>query len=281
VEYIVDRYGLPALRDILLDLGRGKPINEALERHTLKLVTLEKQFADFAKQRAESLAPAVDWTQPEPGQVDTGDPHALLAWNESHANNFWGLRQLARAWMAQQQWEKAEAPLLKLMTLYPEHADQTSAYALLAHVYRQQAKPEKETAILQQWAQRSADAAPAYQRLMEMAAEKKQWEKVLPQGERYLAVYPMLGRVHQHMGHAHEALNQPHEAIACYQRLLKLDPGDPVDVNFRLARLYRDLDATLAKRYVLEALADAPRFRAGHRLLLEMQEAPEPQEVTP
>ena len=281
VEFLIDRFGLDALRDILLDLGRGQQINEALSQHTLDLETLEEQFVAFAQQRAQSLAPEIDWTQPEPGQVDTGDPNALIAWNRKHDNNFWGLTQLAQAWIAQQQWHKVEEPLQRLIELYPEHADNDSAYAMLSHVYRKQNKLPQEIEILEQWSQRSADAVPAYQRLMEIAAEKQQWDRVLTYAERYLAVYPMLGQVYQFIGHAQEALGQSEVAIESYQRLLQLDPGDPVDVNYRLARLYRERDPVLAKRHILEALADAPRFRAGYELLLDMQETPKVMEVIP
>jgi hypothetical protein len=45
---------------------------------------------------------------------------------------------------------------------------------------------------------------------------------------------------------------------------------DPADINYRLAKLYQDQDPGTAKRYVLEALADAPRFRQAHRLLLKI-----------
>jgi hypothetical protein len=65
-------------------------------------------------------------------------------------------------------------------------------------------------------------------------------------------------------------LGQDERAIDAYQRLLRLDPADPVTVNYRLAKLLRDRDNAAAKRHLLDALADAPRFREGHRLLLEI-----------
>jgi tetratricopeptide (TPR) repeat protein len=72
------------------------------------------------------------------------------------------------------------------------------------------------------------------------------------------------------MGRANEELGHNEQAIDSYRRLLLLDPADPADINYRLAKLFRDQDRDTAKRYVLEALADAPRFRQAHRLLLEI-----------
>jgi hypothetical protein len=49
-----------------------------------------------------------------------------------------------------------------------------------------------------------------------------------------------------------------------------LDPADPADVNYRLGRLLLAKDPAGAKRHVLLALAEAPRFRQAHRLLLKI-----------
>jgi hypothetical protein len=52
--------------------------------------------------------------------------------------------------------------------------------------------------------------------------------------------------------------------------MLLLDPPDPAEVHFRLARLLRKAGDPAAKRHVLQALEEAPRFRDAHRLLLEI-----------
>jgi hypothetical protein len=44
-------------------------------------------------------------------------------------------------------------------------------------------------------------------------------------------------------------------------------------VHFRLARLMHSNNDPAAKRQVLLALEEAPRFRAAHRLLLELAQA--------
>ena len=105
--------------------------------------------------------------------------------------------------------------------------------------------------------------------------EQKSWAQVVDNGERYLAVYPMLPAVYGRLGRANEELGRAEAAIQSYQRLLLLDPSDPVEVNYRLARLLQPRDPVAAKRHLLEALADTPRFREGHKLLLTM---PAPQE---
>ncbi|HSH94959.1 MAG TPA: hypothetical protein VK968_12490, partial [Roseimicrobium sp.] len=63
------------------------------------------------------------------------------------------------------------------------------------------------------------------------------------------------------------------EAIDSYTTLLKLDPPDIADAHFRLARLLAKQDPKSAKRHVLQALEEAPRFQAALALLLELNGA--------
>ena len=107
---------------------------------------------------------------------------------------------------------------------------------------------------------------------MEIGTEQQRWQEVVDNGARYLAVYPLLGTAYRQLGRANEELGQGNEAIEAYQRLLLLEPEDPVVANYRLAKLLQPRVPVAAKHYVLVALADAPRFRRGHQLLLELRE---------
>jgi hypothetical protein len=53
--------------------------------------------------------------------------------------------------------------------------------------------------------------------------------------------------------------------------LLSLNPPDQPEVRYRLARLLHSTGDTAAKREVLLALEEAPRFREALSLLLEME----------
>jgi tetratricopeptide (TPR) repeat protein len=270
VEFLVQRFGFPTLKAILADLAEGAEINSTLVAHAGPLEKIEEGFATFARERAEGLAPQVDWEQPETDAVNPSDEEALNQWLARHPNSFWALRQRALRLLTKEQWEQAKAPLQKMIALYPEYVGEGNAYALLAQVHRQQQDTGREIDVLTELATRSADAAEAYKRLVEIGIERKQWEQVVANGTKYLAVYPMLGTIHWRLGQAHEALGQTEQAIASYRRLLRLEPADPVEVHYRLAGLLRSHDIVAAKRHVLEALADAPRFRQGHQLLLDI-----------
>ena len=122
----------------------------------------------------------------------------------------------------------------------------------------------------------SDDAYPVFLRLMELSAEAKDWPAVRANGERALAVNPLQPEPYRWLALAAEAQQEPVAAIESWQTLLKLEPLDPAEAHYRLARLLRTKDNAKAKRHLLMALEAAPRFRAALKLLLEWEETKTP-----
>jgi tetratricopeptide (TPR) repeat protein len=264
VQMLIDRYGLDVLRRVLADLSVGMPINESLQRYTGSLDALDAEFADHARRRAEELGSQLDWSRPAPEAASTVDDPAA-------PDNFWELQARALQAVNQREWQQARAPLERLIELCPEQAEPGCAYELLAQVYRQLSDHDAERRMLEQLARRSADSVATYLRLMEIGAEAEDWPLVLENAERMLAVNPLLPDPHRYRAMAAERLNDTPRAIASYRRWLLLDPIDPAGVHYRLACLLHEAGQTAeAKRHVLQALEDAPRYRAAHRLLLEI-----------
>jgi len=85
---------------------------------------------------------------------------------------------------------------------------------------------------------------------------------------------------HRGLGEAGAALGNNPLAITAYKKLLALDPPDPSETHFQLAKLLHargDAEAE-AKRNVLQALEEAPRFRDAQQLLLNIERnSPQPQ----
>ena len=270
VEFLVEKFGLVSLKAILADLAEGGEINSVISRRTAPIEKIEKQFEAFARKRAEDLAQNVDWAEPEKGQIDPSDPEALAEWLTKHPNSFWALTLSANHLLEDENWQQAQVLLKKLISLYPNYTDEGNAYSLLAKVYRKLDETDQERLILTKLSTISANSVEAYGRLMEIGMEQKDWRAILENGNKYMAVYPMLATVHLQMGRANEELGQNEQAIDSYKRLLLLDPADPADINYRLAKLFQEREPDTAKRYVLEALSDAPRFRQAHRLLLKI-----------
>jgi len=270
VEFLIERYGLESIRAILADLAKGEQINEAISKHAGPIEDIEKQFEAFARKRAGDLAPEVDFEQPEKGQLDPANPESLAEWLAENPNNYWALTIYAKALLASGKWTEAKKPLEKLIELYPQYTGDDNGYRLLAEAHRQLGETKQERDVLGKLAMISSDASYAYGRLIEIAMAEEDWQSVAMYGEKSMAVYPMLAQLHWQLGRAGEELGRDEQAVKSFRRLLLLDPADPADVNYRLGRLLQDKDPAGAKRHVLLALAEAPRFRQAHRLLLKI-----------
>jgi len=320
VEYLVGKFGFDALKGILRDLANGTDINDAISKHTAPMKEIEKDFAEFAKAKAEALGPELDWRKPAqagsrafefpevklvkrdsnatsnspkapvPSEHDTNalthlpavaisnqppaaKPTATVAASgekKSTERNYWTLVETAQRSIAAKNWQAAKAPLETLISLCPNQSGPNNAYAMLAMVHRGLNNTDAERAALEKWASQESDALDAYSRLMELAQPAKDWKVVDENAERFLAVNPLLPPPYRLLARASEETGEPQKAVNAYEKLLLLDPADPADVHFRLARLMRVNNDPAAKRHVLQALEEAPRFRDAHRLFLQL-----------
>ena len=270
VEFLVQRFGFESLKQILHDLGENSDINQAIAAHTEPMDEFEKGFATFARDRARQLAPGLDFKKFKPINPDSS-AGSLADLAEKYPTNFWVLTDFARRLVAEKKWMEAKTPLKELIDQYPDCADANNGYALLAAVHRGLNETNEEREVLSKLASLDADATDAFLRLMVLGEAAGDWSSVVQNAGRFLAVNPLLPQPYRHLARASEELGRTDAAIQAYQKLLLLDPPDPAEVHFRLARLLRKTGDPTAKRHVLQALEEAPRFREAHRLLLEIE----------
>jgi tetratricopeptide (TPR) repeat protein len=266
VEFLVKQFGIEALKKILRELGEGTEINAAIARHTAPLEKVEEDFEKFAKDRAEKLAPELSFEKPEPGDEDLADV----------SKNYYVLTRHAKKLLRARNWKEAKAPLEKLIQFFPGNTGADNAYWLLAEAHRGLNETNEERVVLTTLSNLEADDVDTYSRLMELSAAAKDWAAVATNAARYLAVDPLVAAPYRHLAQASEALGRREEAISACQTLLLLDPPDPAGAHYQLARLLHEAGDPAAKRHLLQALEEAPRFREGHRLLLEMTKAAKP-----
>ena len=269
VEFLVKQFGLDALKKILRELGEGTEINAAIAKHTAPLDKVEKDFAAFAKDRAGKLAPELSFEKPEPGDDDLADV----------SKNFYVLTRHAKKLLRARKWKEAKPSLEKLIQLFPGHTGADNAYWLLGEAHRGLNETNDERVVLTTLANLEADDVGTFSRLMELNSATKDWAAVATNAERYLAVNPLVAQPYRHLAQASEALGRREAAINACQTLLLLDPPDPAGAHFQLARLLHETGEPTAKRHLLQALEEAPRFRDAHRLLLEMTKPVRPSEA--
>jgi tetratricopeptide (TPR) repeat protein len=280
VEFIVERFGLESLLAILRDLGEGVFINDALARRTAPLAALEKDFAEFARQTARAWAPGLDWEKPPLAALLPGAPAALWeAWAGSRPTNYYVLTRQIREALAAERWPEARAELERLIAAHPEATGGDSPYRQLAAVHRALGDLAGEREALARLAGRDDEAVDAYLRLMELGRDQGDWPTVRENAHRYLAVNPLVPAPYRFLAAAGEATGDSATAIAAYRALLQLDPANPAEIHFGLARQLHRVGDPAARRHVLQALEDAPRHRAALRLLLELHADASAQEV--
>ncbi len=268
VEWLIERFGLEKMKALLADLARGVEINAALATHFASIETLDDEFAGHARRLANAVGPQVDWEKPKPRELRTAESAAQIL--AEKPTNYDAILSYAEHLLDAKKWAEAKEPLQKLIELYPEQRDADGAYAMLAKAQRELGEIDAEVATLTKLADLTPEATDAFARLAQIFAERADWLKVLDYTARLQAVNPLAPDPHRAAAEAHEALGQRDAAIAAYRTMLRLDLSDAPEVHFRLARLLHANRDPAAKREVLLALEEAPRFRAAHELLLEI-----------
>ncbi len=139
-------------------------------------------------------------------------------------------------------------------------------------MYRELNEADSEKATLKQIVGQTSDSLPSLDRLIEIARKEQDFESMRTYAEQYLAIQPLIPLGHVALADASEHLDSPEIVVESLSALAMMEPIDPAALDYRkataLAKMNRNLEA---KRSVLEALDEAPRFRDAHRLLLELE----------
>jgi uncharacterized protein HemY len=270
VDFIAGKYGAPALQGILKDLGAGVEINRAIAAHTQAIGGLEKEFETYAKDRAEKLAPGLTFEQPPAEVMARTAELQLQDWLARNPDNYYAMLTRGRQLVARKAWNDAKPLLERLVQLYPAQAGSGSAYPLLATTLRGLGDLAGERALLTTYSDLDDTATEAYARGMELAADAKDWPAVKHLSERYFAVNPLVPVAHRFLARAAQATGDNASGIAANRVLLQLDPPNPADVHYQLATFLQRTGSPEARRQVLQALEEAPRYRDALQLLEEI-----------
>jgi tetratricopeptide (TPR) repeat protein len=244
-------------------------INDALSKHTEPIEKLDESFAQWLKEKAQDLAPKADLT---PTQVPLdGGSEVMAGWVKEHPNSFFGLLGLGRALLAEKKYAAAKAPLEAATAMYPNYAEAGGPWLLLAAAHRGLGDTKAERAAIERHVAISAEAIEARNRLIEIATAEKDWKAVRAQADAILAVNPLVSAPWRRLADAAEALGDRQTAIEARRTLVVLDTVGVAENRYRLAKLLADEgDLIEARREVVRALEEAPRYRDGHKLLLEL-----------
>lgn len=301
VEYIIQRHGVEKLVAVLRDLGDGTGITKALEARLGPMPELQRGFDGFARGLAEQLGPGLDWTKPgflvedeawdavtklarklvdggskggrgrTPGRTAvTSDESLWAAWLKDHPTNFWALAHGTERAFEAKDWAELKRLASTLTKGFPDHRGPGSGYRMLAFAHRGLGETNEEQIAWARLAEIDGEAADAYLRLVELAGAESGWETVISNVGRYLATDPLTAPPYRALATACEGSGKRPLGIRACRTLLELDPPNPAEVHFQLARMLRQEGDPGAKRHLLMALEDAPRNRNALRMLREL-----------
>jgi tetratricopeptide (TPR) repeat protein len=354
--------GLNKLNELNSDKGTNAPVetertvatandstnSQAVAEPPEPLEQFEKDFAAFARERAEKLAPALDFEQPEftkiarrsrerarygverekettnspprttlrvnptpltvntnkalssapnvfkptdvdgtnsgkfPGHISVIVTNEVAvesnlsleerweAWAKDHPTNYWVMTRKANDLVEEKHWTEAKPLLQKLVEAYPDDVGPESAYRMLAAAHHALGETNLEREVLERFAARDDEAQDAYGRLMELGVANKDWPSVETNALRYLAVNPLVPPPYRYLAQSSEQTKNTRHGIAAYRAMLELDPPDLAETHFRLSQLLYHTGDPAARRHVLQALEEAPRYPAALQLLLEI-----------
>ena len=220
---------------------------------------------------ARRLAPDLDWEQYDLSAIkDDDDPDRLERWVDDHPASIQGLTMLADQLISKREFAKAKKSLAKLIELYPEQTGLDSAYLLLSAIHRELNEPDDERRVLEQYISHTDDAKSALLRLIELQTKTQDWPAAATTVKRLLEVNPLLAQAQKARAATSEQTGDVDDAIKGLRAWLLMDPDDPAEAHFRLAKLLDANGLPDAKKHVLAALEAAPRYREAQKLLLKI-----------
>ena len=213
---------------------------------------------------------------PVPPVEESRQPESLEDWVKSHPTNFWAMTYQAEKLSEEKRWSDARPILEKLVQLYPDSIGADSAYPLLATTYRALGETNAEKEVLAKYAAIDDETSDTYLRLMELDAASGNWQEVMLNAQRYLAVNPLVPTPYRYLVQTVDHTGEIREGISACRALLELDPPDPAEAHYRLAKFLHEAGDPAARRQVLQALEEAPRYRDALKLLLEINKSSNP-----
>jgi len=266
VRYLIETHGLPLLRKTLVDLGAGVPLSEAFASRYGDPQALDEDFEAYIHRQTDNFLPDTDF-----GKEDlprNADLKQWQDWLQDHPNNYFAQRAVTEKLIAQRDWTPACSAAQRLLQLFPEDSDAGGAFDLLATAARGAGDSQLERQTLERWVTLSADYLPPLRRLIALSRENEEWPAVAQHATHLMAVQPLLPTGHEALAEAARHLQQPSLAIGALQALQEMEPLDPAGLHFQLAEMLEQADLLqAARREVLLALEETPRYRAAQKLL--------------
>jgi tetratricopeptide (TPR) repeat protein len=267
-EHIVDTYGMPALRKLLVSYGEGLEGEAALKAGLG--VDLDKLQADFDKVLADRYGSVIKALRP-PKELEAGkgSPEAIA---KAFPDNFGAQVAYGEFLMKAGRIDEAFTVLERAAEMVPMATGARSPRAMMARMAVQRkdnARAIRELDLLLQHANTDLDSARLLARLLQetnapAARRMAAYERIAQLDPFDAANHSVLGRLKLEAGDAAAAAREFRAAIAAGSL-------DRASAQADLAESYLALgDRTQARRAILASLEVAPGYPRAQDLLLKV-----------
>ncbi len=271
---IEEKFGFEKIKESLALFAQNMPAEEVFRR-TLgwDTKTLDAEYAAFLDARLKAVAPRLNFQLMEE-QAKAGAPldeSVLRACLKKDPEDFFANLLLGARLQREKNSSAAESYLKKAEGIFPAYVEAGNPYQILGEMYLEQGREDDALAQFLGWTRYDEDSVVPLKRAAEIYRRRKDWANESKDLDLSVYIDPYDVKVQALLGEsAVEAGNWP-SAIAAYQVLLGLNPPDPADAHYNLARAYLGAgNKTEARREVLRSLEIAPTFEKAQQLLLRL-----------
>lgn len=273
VEHIIQRYGEPALQQLVRAYADGVETEAALGRIGLDFETLQATFDEAVEAEFGDLRRALRPLDERPSADAATDLDALQQLADEHPDNYSVQLAVGVALRAAGELRSALAPLERAAQLAPRVTGIDSPRGLLAGIAQELGEPERamrELELLLEYDSTSVEAVRALAALAETAEDEV---RLALAHDRLIGIDPFDPVAHQTIGRRAMAAGDLGRAIVEFEVALAVEPVDRVASHCDLAEAYLEAGRFAdAKRQTLNALELAPTYERAQELLLNVIE---------
>jgi tetratricopeptide (TPR) repeat protein len=272
VDFIIGRFGIEKMRSLLADLSAGKPLQESLAKRTLPPAELESAFREYAKKTAAAYGPDLDWTPltDEEYIAYRADP---AGWVAARPKRYAAAMMWISKLTEDKDWTTAQALLENIIAAEPDNREPFNPYQALALACRGLGDEAGERTALTRLLQIDSNASAAAARLLEISQSLPAAER-LATADRMLETNPFQEQAYRKLAAAAKETGATALSREAFKSLLALGPRDASRLHYELATLMREYAPEEARREVLKALEENPRFELALEFLVRLPESP-------
>lgn len=268
VEHLFERFGVEKMRAVLKEISSGTTLAEAFAKHMTPLEEIGESFKAYVTARAKAYGGTLDWAALTDGEYRAyrADP---AGWVSANPDRYAAVMLWVSKSSEEGKWEEAEKHLERLIAAEPANHEEANPYQMLAAACRGLGDEAGETAALKKLLELDANSAEAASRLVELGA-KAPAEERLKRADDLLAINPFSESAYR----AIAAASPDENGKKALGSLIALEPLDLGRMHYELALLLKKDDPGAARRHVLKALEDNPRFQSALEFLVSLPSRP-------